>query len=432
VSLLLSGLLLLSCRQTYDLDAEALRDPESCRDCHPTHYEQWRGSMHAYAAEDPVFLAMNARGQRETDGELGDFCVQCHAPVALSLGLTTDGTDLDAVPEHLRGVTCAWCHLVDEVVADHNAGLVLAEDGVMRGGISDPQRTDAHASAWSPLHDRDSTDSSALCGSCHDVVLPDGFHLERSYAEWRGSLFDADDATRQSCGHCHTRAATGTAARDGPSRRIHDHGMVGVDVALTDFPGAAEQEAAIQEELDYTLLATLCVLPIVAGSEVVLNLETTTGHRWPSGAAHDRRAWAEVTAWSGDAVLLQTGQVEADVALTDTPDPDRWELFDLAYSADGQPEHMFWNITATEERTLPVVTEETWIDHSVSVRWPLPGQTPDRVTAAVHIRPIGLDLLADLAQSGDLDLSALSRLPPTFTLGETVLEWTGTVGSCVP
>jgi nitrate/TMAO reductase-like tetraheme cytochrome c subunit len=425
-------LLLLSCRQTYDLDADALRDPESCKDCHQTHYEQWQGSMHAYAGEDPVFLAMNARGQRETGGELGDFCVKCHAPVALALGLTEDGTNLDEVSDHLKGVTCVWCHLVDEVVEDHNAGLVLSDDGVMRGGITDPRETAAHASAWSPLHDRDSPDSSALCGSCHDVVLPDGFHLERTYAQWQGSLFDVDDATRQSCGHCHTRATTGTAAIDGPSRRIHDHAMVGVDVALTDFPGIPEQEAAIQEELDYTLLATLCVLPIVAGSEVVLTLENVGGHRWPSGAAHDRRAWAEVTAWSGDEVLLETGQIADGVALADVEDARRWEMFDRAFDADGQPEHMFWDIAATEERTLPVVTEDNWIDHSVTVRWPLPGETPDRVTAAVHIRPIGLDLLTDLSDSGDLDLATLTRLPPTFTLSETVLEWTGVVGSCVP
>jgi hypothetical protein len=39
--------------------------------------------MHAYAAEDPVFLAMNARGQRETQGALGAFCVNCHAPLAV-------------------------------------------------------------------------------------------------------------------------------------------------------------------------------------------------------------------------------------------------------------------------------------------------------------------------------------------------------------
>ena len=424
--------LLLSCQQTYDLDAEALQDPASCQGCHPTHYEQWQGSMHAYAAEDPVFLAMNARGQRETDGALGDFCVQCHAPTALALGLTEDGTNLDTVPEHLRGVTCAWCHLTEDVVADHNAGLVLADDGVMRGGIADPRPNTAHASAWSPLHDRNSSSSSALCGSCHDVVLPNGFHLERTYAEWQESLFSTEDATRQSCGHCHSRTESGVAAVGGPSRRIHDHSMVGVDVALTAFPGMAEQEAAVQEELDYTLLATLCVLPIVAGSEVVLTLENVSGHRWPSGSAHDRRAWAEVTAWSGEDRLLHTGHVEEGVALTDTPDSMRWEMHNLATNAEGLPEHMFWDITATEIRSLPAATEDNWIDHSETMRWPLPGQTPDRVTAAVHIRPVGLDLFDELVESGDLDLDTLGRLPPTFTLAETVLEWTGEVGSCVP
>ena len=71
--------------------------------------------MHAYAAEDPVFLAMNARGQRETNGALGDFCVKCHAPLAVELGLTTDGLNLGEIPPHLAGVTCFFCHTVESV-----------------------------------------------------------------------------------------------------------------------------------------------------------------------------------------------------------------------------------------------------------------------------------------------------------------------------
>ena len=69
--------------------------------------------MHAYASDDPVFRAMNARGQRETDGGLGDFCVKCHAPMALNEKATTDGLNLDAVPQALHGVTCFYCHTVD-------------------------------------------------------------------------------------------------------------------------------------------------------------------------------------------------------------------------------------------------------------------------------------------------------------------------------
>src|SRR3954447_6222981 len=63
------------------LTPEQLLDPESCKGCHPSHYEEWSSSMHAYASSDPVFLAMNKRGQEEA--QLGDFCVQCHAPMAV-------------------------------------------------------------------------------------------------------------------------------------------------------------------------------------------------------------------------------------------------------------------------------------------------------------------------------------------------------------
>jgi hypothetical protein len=51
---------------TYSVDK--LMDPETCNECHQDHYKEWSGSMHAYASEDPVFRAMNARGQEETNG----------------------------------------------------------------------------------------------------------------------------------------------------------------------------------------------------------------------------------------------------------------------------------------------------------------------------------------------------------------------------
>src|SRR5258708_1430151 len=50
---------------------DRLLNPETCKDCHADHYKEWSGSMHAYASTDPIFRAMNARGQRETKGELG-------------------------------------------------------------------------------------------------------------------------------------------------------------------------------------------------------------------------------------------------------------------------------------------------------------------------------------------------------------------------
>src|SRR5688572_14203510 len=128
-----SMLLLTACadepaaKRSYPQPSE-LYDSKACARCHPTHYDEWSASMHAYAAEDPVFLAMNQRGQEETDYTLGTFCVNCHAPLAVRLGLTTDGTNLPSLPPEVRGVTCYFCHNVESVEGTHNNPLSLSDD----------------------------------------------------------------------------------------------------------------------------------------------------------------------------------------------------------------------------------------------------------------------------------------------------------------
>src|SRR5438309_1694353 len=95
-----------------------------CASCHPNHYREWSGSMHAYASDDPLFRALNKRMQRETGGALGSFCVQCHAPMAVKLGRTKDGLDLDTMPT-IKGVTCSFCHSVVGVDGAFNNPLEI-------------------------------------------------------------------------------------------------------------------------------------------------------------------------------------------------------------------------------------------------------------------------------------------------------------------
>ncbi|MEX1362907.1 MAG: multiheme c-type cytochrome, partial [Nannocystaceae bacterium] len=282
VAALLTALAATSCEEpkpaTLSVDDRIL-DPATCEECHPNHYREWLGSMHAYAAEDPVFLAMNERGQRETNGELGDFCVRCHAPMALELGLTTDGLNMAEVPQHLRGVTCYFCHTTESVEGTHNNPLVLSGTRTMLGAISDPVESDAHASAYSAFLDSSTLESSQMCGSCHDVVTPAGIHLERTYAEWQESFFsDVDPLTGGpavfglSCGSCHMGPPTDGPIADAPGvradRRRHAHGMPAVDVALHDWPSAelgpqlrAEQLEGIEFQRKSALCASVCVNP---------------------------------------------------------------------------------------------------------------------------------------------------------------------------
>src|SRR5262249_20370362 len=103
------------------LTRDELRDPVTCSGCHPNHFREWSSSMHAYSAKDPVFIAMNQRGQRETGGALGDFCVRCHAPMAVFDKLSKDGLNLDRLPDKERGVSCYFCHDIAGVEGDHNA-----------------------------------------------------------------------------------------------------------------------------------------------------------------------------------------------------------------------------------------------------------------------------------------------------------------------
>lgn len=415
------------------LSLEALADPEACAECHPSHYLEWQGSMHAYSGVDPVFVAMNARGQRETNGALGTFCVQCHAPRAVRLGQTTDGLNLESLPDALRGIGCIDCHSVTAVEGDANNPLVQTEDGVLRAGISDPMPTSAHASAHSPLHDGADRRSSALCGSCHDIVSPTGVHVERTFLEWKRSIYASDDPRfANSCVACHMPGRDGVAAEvpSAPPRRVHDHSFPGVDVALTDFPGRAELRDKVQASLDVSLISELCVAPADGGADLEVYLENVAaGHGFPSGAAHNRRVWLELRAYVGERVVFETGVVADDESLPDAEaDPSLWALYDRLFDADGAPTDDLLQVARHEGETLPppngaLPGDPDYVNVHVPRRFRILGETPDRIEMRVRIRPFELSILDRLVRSGDL-APEIAEAAPTFTLEGTEQVWT--------
>lgn len=452
-ALFAGALLALACGSEEDeprraLSRAELLDPETCRDCHADHYREWSGSMHAYAAEDPVFRAMNERGQRETNGALGDFCVSCHAPMAVREGATTDGLNLDEVSDSLEGVTCYFCHNVQSVGGTHNNPLELFDDDTMYGPLSDPAESSPHRAAYSANADISTRESSDTCGACHDIVLPSppapaAVHLERTFSEWQGGLFAKPAADGGlSCGTCHMPGRNDVAAdADGVvQRRVNSHEFPAVDVALTPFPQMERQRELVQQELDNTLRSEICVLEQPGGASLDVLLDNVgAGHNFPSGAAHDRRLWVQVVAFAGTTRVYESGVVPDGTAVTDTAatDPDLWLLRDEVFKANDDVAHMFWDIARLEARTVPgPVTSDTtdpdfFVTH-VSRRFPRDGSTIagaiDRVAVTLKLRPMGLDVLDDLVDSGDLDASVRDAMP-TFDMsargaGGTTLEWT--------
>jgi cytochrome c553 len=389
--------------------------------------------MHARASDDPLFVAMSRRAQRETDGGIGALCFRCHAPMALAAGAAPSAIDPARLPSSQQGVTCAFCHAVDAVNGTSDDPLHLATDGVLRGPILDPIATPSHASAYSALLDRDDTSSAPLCGACHDVVLTNGFAAERTFAEWRGSVY-AQPSTLVTCGKCHMAGAEGYAASAPnlvPPRTVHDHTMAAVDVPL-DAVDAGDFLGAAQATLDPAVSARLCVAS--SGGASVTLFDAVAGHDFPSGAVHDRRAWVELVATAAGATVLASGLLPDDqTSVTSLADPNIWLLGGTLQSAAGTPVLFLWEATSLTASTLPVATtydaSAPGYVGGVARSYPIPAGT-DTVTMRVRLAPVALEVVASLIASGDLDPSYQARLP-VYTLAGTVLEWKAGGPACV-
>jgi hypothetical protein len=424
------------------MSIEWLKNPENCKGCHPQHYREWASSMHAYSSDDPVFIAMNKRGQRETDGEMGEFCVQCHAPIAFRDGLTTDGLNVAELPRPAKGVTCYFCHnAVEAGPTLVNADVKLANDRIMRGNLRNAVDPGVHGVMYSESHDSVSMKSSNLCGSCHDVVNQHDAHIETTLAEYAASVSslalhgkDGGD----SCQGCHMKAGDTEYVAEGLSaplaamlkKRVrHSHRFAAVDVALTDFPDREAQK----KETECALTTGAFIFNVVNDGQgnFDIGIETAAGHAQPSGTTQDRRMWLEFIAYdANDKVMYQSGVIE-DGALEEYPigdpkyDPKLCMFRDRWLNEQGEDVHMFWEAVKKDKTTSKVVPYATvqGAQHLYTCSYTMPGrQQPARVAMRMRMRPVGVDVLNSLIDSGDLDPAVIGEMP-TFTLQNTLVEW---------
>lgn len=417
------------------LDAAALSDPESCRGCHARAVAEWEGSMHAYATDDPVFVAMNRRMRREAPSLPADTCTRCHAPAATRAGLLPSGGELSGLAKKDKGVTCIFCHTVDAVEGSHSAAVRTATDGVLRGGIRDPERGAPHRAAYSELHDRERLGSSATCGACHDVVTPKGDHIERTYAEWQASVYAKDGPSALSCGKCHMEGKDRPAA-DTPGakvRKVHDHTMPGVDVALTPFPHDDEHRQKVRAALEAVVLSKLCVRPSASGVDVEVTLDNAfAGHEFPSGATHDRRAWVELEATDGPTTLLASGKIDATTSVVASAASDKNLFFfgDTLADENGKEVLFLWEAASHRGVKLPYAVTNDPKDprfvHSLTKVYAVPG-LPTSIAMKLFVRPIDVDVLGALVRSGDLDPGVAAKVP-TFEIASATRRWTKDLG----
>ena len=193
---------------------------QSCAQCHPRQYDEWRASGHAYAVVSPMFQRFEQTVTDLSEGTVGYFCIRCHAPVATQLELPRSLSVLDAPPMLREGITCIACHRINEAYGRTN-GMRRIEPGDIHQPVYGPIGGSGVAEAVSqrdqlklktdprdtgpgqPIHTEgrcfEPISRSDFCASCHQVAVHPGIALEVVHAQYRSGPAAAQGITCQDC-----------------------------------------------------------------------------------------------------------------------------------------------------------------------------------------------------------------------------------------
>ncbi len=86
--------------------------PDTCTGCHSKQYEEWTGSVHALAFQDPVYQGELNRAVKAVGKEVTRQCEGCHSPAGMVTGEIKKPGISGLSPVALAGVSCDICHSV--------------------------------------------------------------------------------------------------------------------------------------------------------------------------------------------------------------------------------------------------------------------------------------------------------------------------------
>ena len=352
-----------------------LETPDRCDNCHGGYDQNvepafnWRGSMMAQAARDPLFYACLTIANQDAEFS-GDLCIRCHSPAGWLEGRSLP-TDASALNNNDReGVQCDFCHkLVAPTPLNTNPyptnslytsttylqdqsylatlaaippapanGMYIADSD--NGKRGPRQNVSARHQFWHSPYHRD----AGICGTCHDVSNPvyewdaalqqgvintsnplgspapdmnpyELFPVERTYSEWLKSDFNDPD-NGQTCQDCHMRDVTGAAANKKNLTVYNDlalHDMTGGNTWIPDlipvfFPGEVNTQALAAGKLRALQMLRSAATLVVNDADpnvLVVKVLNETGHKLPSGYPEGRRMWLNVRFLGTNGVVLK-------------------------------------------------------------------------------------------------------------------------------
>ena len=302
---------------------EDFNDPARCAACHVKIFEQWEASVHALAADDPIFRRFYEMVVEEAGPSAVEFCMKCHSPVGVFRKQVPPATGEKLDPIAMKGVFCDFCHTVTPTGIG-NASFDTTFSTVKRGPF-DNAVSPAHLTRTDDKYGR-----SEFCGMCHNVTHPiSGRPIERTYDEWRESPYNTGDpATTTTCQDCHMRQypgnpATGAverkdnpgkAATMGPDRpHIWTHSFVGGNALFPGRPGADRRRGMVEERLRNAARVEIDLEEPPAEGLVAFRVRvfnTGAGHKLPTGLSEVREMWLDVKVTDAEGKeLLRSGAI---------------------------------------------------------------------------------------------------------------------------
>lgn len=348
-----------------------------CQPCHPRHYAEWSASIHSYSMSDPIWFALQRKSQtahKAVGEEIGDFCVQCHSPIAALTNAITDHENFtvevaNTLPQQIQdGVTCDVCHTVTHLPEPtdiqtgeqkyETADFKLFTDGTRYGTLNEPQENSFHESEFHAGYDQ-----SDFCRNCHNLTV-NGVDAEVTSFEWERSAFKAMGTE---CQTCHMPMYEGYAAEGGPLRKnLHRHYFPGVGTSILEDSQNESLIPAITEMLSGAADVNFFnPLPDTIHSSEPLSFKlivsNNVGHNFPSGVPFTRQLWLEVIATVDSDTIFKSGHLDENGDIYDFHiDPDKvndpqLNVFQtVLYNDDGDSTVAVENMTWMNDNTLPV------------------------------------------------------------------------------
>lgn len=347
---------------------DAFNTPEKCQTCHPNHYSEWQGSMHAYGFVDPIFFRLNEIGQNNSNNSLDQFCIKCHSPFAALLKEAPPGFDFAQLSElSKKGVQCDVCHNIKSFERGRSISHFFI-DGRRHGPITDPKSNSFHEPKFDARYAQ-----SNICSPCHDVIAPSGERVEETSTEWDNSAYVAMGVE---CQNCHMPTYSGEAAVGGPTRNnLHRHYFLGVDIPLVPFPNRQNTIQLVDDLLKNAVTMTVDVPAQISSTDnldinVIINNDKT-GHNVPSGNIFERQMWVEVmvTDAATDSILYVSGNLDPNqdllnqhsefVANGTVPEDVDLTMFTGTGYHNGQETLFFWEADSVKNTSIPPFVSRT-------------------------------------------------------------------------